>query len=68
MDMRLLEMQLRVEHRHNDGTWSRLERVEHTAVDHDPERGWAKAPLFQCTSCDEQVRLQVEPGGTEPHR
>jgi hypothetical protein len=68
MDFRLLGAQLTVEHRHNDGTWSRLERREHTSVDHDPERGWANAPIYQCTTCDEQIRFQVEPGASEEHR
>ena len=68
MDMRLLELQLRVEHRHDDGTWGRLERREHTAVDHDPERDWANATIYQCATCDEQVRFQVEPGDPELHR
>jgi hypothetical protein len=56
-----------LEHRHNDGSWSRLER-DHDTAEADPERGWLSGLLFRCRSCDEQVRVttsrEPEPGDT----
>lgn len=53
------ELLLRLEHRHNDGSWSPLEAQggHHDAADHDPERGWAKGRIFRCKTCDEEVRV-----------
>ena len=48
---------VRIEHRHTDGSWSPLQRSHHDPADHDPERGWSKAELYRCTSCDEEVRV-----------
>jgi hypothetical protein len=59
MDPRFAELQLQLEHRHNDGSWGRLKR-HHTSVEHDPERDWGRGQIYQCTSCDELVR--VTPG------
>jgi hypothetical protein len=67
MDMRLLQLPLRVEHRHNDGSWGRLERREHTVVDHDPEREWANSRIYQCTTCDEMVRIQPDDDAEAAH-
>jgi hypothetical protein len=49
-----------IEHRHNDGSWGRLERAHHDVTAHDPEREWAKGKiLYTCTTCDEQVLVSV---------
>jgi hypothetical protein len=48
---------LQLEHRHNDGSWSLLEREPHDTAEHDPERSWLSGILFRCRSCDEQVRV-----------
>ena len=50
---------LQLEHRHSDGSWSRLER-EHDTAEHDPERSWLSGFLFRCRSCDEQVLVTVD--------
>ncbi len=54
---RFTEALLRLEHRHSDGSWSRLEPrpQHHDATDHDPERSWADGQLYVCSTCDEQV-------------
>ena len=56
-----------LEHRHSDGTWSRLER-DHDAAEGDFERSWLSGLLFRCRSCDEQVRVvptsDPQPGDT----
>jgi hypothetical protein len=60
---RILEETLRIEHRHSDGTWSELRRVNHDVSAHDPEREWAKgATIYSCTSCDEMIRIK-DPNG-----
>jgi hypothetical protein len=49
-----------VEHRHSDGTWSRLEPVTHDPHDQagaDPEREWDRGHVFVCTRCQETVRI-----------
>ena len=52
-------LSLRLEHRHNDGSWSLLEPrpIHHDAAEHDPERDWAQGRIYACTTCDEQVRV-----------
>jgi hypothetical protein len=68
MEARFSNIQLLVEHRHNDGSWGRLQRESHhTSVDHDPERDWAKGEIYRCTSCDELVRVRREPDVEDPH-
>lgn len=62
---RILEEQLRLEHRHSDGSWGKFARAHHDAADHDSERDWAKGKIvYSCTSCDELVR--VDPPRDEP--
>lgn len=50
----------RVEHQHNDGTWSTLEpagRDPHDPAEYDPEREWDRGHVYVCTSCQERVRV-----------
>lgn len=57
---RILEEQLRLEHRHGDGSWGTFERAHHDPADHDSERDWAKGKIvYSCTSCDELVRVDA---------
>jgi len=57
---RITELELRIRHRHNDGTWSQMERrPDHDVAERDPERDWALGTIYVCKSCDEQV--EVEP-------
>ena len=64
---RFAEAQFELEHRHNDGSWSRLERAHHDVADHDPERDWATGDIYICPVCDEQVRVRTpnEQGGSK---
>jgi len=57
--LRLAELELQVQHRHNDGSWSPLEPrpSHHDAADLDPERDWAHGQVFVCTTCGEEVRV-----------
>ena len=68
-DARYIEL-LRLEHRHNDGSWGRLdpEPSHHSAAQHDPERRWSKGRIFRCASFDEPVRVEVAPGADDEHR
>lgn len=68
-----LETLLRLEHQHEDGSWSRLEpgSSHHDAAEHDPERGWANGRIYFCPTCNEQVRVsdasdERGPGGSRP--
>jgi hypothetical protein len=68
--IRIASMALRVEHKHTDGSWGRLEPrpAHHDPAAHDPERHWDKAQLYVCTTCDEQVSIGPldQPGAHEP--
>lgn len=57
--LRGLDFAMRLEHRHNDGSWSPLEPrpSHHDAAELDPERGWANGRIYMCTTCDEEVRV-----------
>lgn len=63
MDPRMSAMTVRLQHRHNDGSWSDLERRAHDPAGGDPERGWADAQLFVCTTCEEEVRISTDEQG-----
>jgi len=57
---RIAEAALLIEHRHSDGTWSRLEPMaHHDAAAHDPERDWARGQtIYSCATCNEMVRVE----------
>jgi hypothetical protein len=55
-----IAQELLLEHRHDDGSWSRMERVEHDSTDHDAERSWLRRMIFRCTTCDEEVSVVSE--------
>ena len=63
MDLIRAEMELRIQHRHGDGSWGTFERrpSEHSASDHDPERDWVNGVIYACSTCDEQIRV-THPG------
>jgi hypothetical protein len=64
MDPRILELELRISHRHNDGTNSPMVEVteHHDAAEHDPERQWGIRRIFRCVSCEETVTIESRPG------
>jgi hypothetical protein len=59
---RIAEVQYRIEHRHEDGSWAPMieEQNHHDAAEHDPERSWGKGRVFRCTKCDEGVLIEPE--------
>ena len=61
---------LRLEHRHDDGSWGRLEPrpAHHSPTEHDPESEWANHVILACTACDETVRVTSQESGTAPSR
>jgi len=63
---RVREAMMRLEHRHSDGSWSRLEPrpQHHDSTEHDPERGWTDGQLYACPTCDEQVIVRGGTGDT----
>jgi hypothetical protein len=63
---RIIEMALRIEHRHGDGTWGEFQedRSHHSSTDHDPERSWGFRRIFRCTSCGDSLTvIEGEEGG-----
>jgi hypothetical protein len=66
MDPARADFIYRIEHRHNDGSWSEMredERPHHDPAQHDDERLWGLRRVFRCTSCSEKVILVPEEGG-----
>ncbi len=55
-----ISAQLHLEHRHSDGSWSRLELSPHDSAEVDPERSWLRGTIFRCKSCDEQVVVSTD--------
>ena len=60
--------ELVLDHRHSDGSWARLEQVPDDAADHDQERDWRNGVLYECTVCDERVRVSGPAGVHEDRR
>ena len=68
MDPRSILTTYRLEHSHRDGSWGEMveDRTHHDPADHDPERGWGRARVFRCSSCDESVSIKTgEPDATK---
>jgi hypothetical protein len=70
MDPTLIELELRLRHRHSDGSWAPLAEVSrsHDPAGSDPERSWGVGRLFRCTRCAEEVVVETDepparPGG-----
>ena len=61
MDPRTIELLL--QHRHSDGTWSPMTETagHHDPAAHDAERRWPFGRIFRCTSCSEEVAVDTEP-------
>ena len=55
-NIRILQ-DLRLEHRHSDGSWSPMEPAHHGQPEHDSERGWLRGLIFRCTTCSEEVAV-----------
>jgi hypothetical protein len=64
-----IAQQFRLEHHHNDGTWSPLEPIHHDSAAHDAERSWLRRTIFRC-DCGEEVAVTegVEEEGDLPRR
>jgi hypothetical protein len=66
MDANLrIAQQLRLQHRHSDGSWAPMEPAHHGQAEHDAERGWLKGLIFRCRTCDEEVEVTQEPEATD---
>lgn len=58
MDANLrIAQEFSIEHRHSDGSWSRLEPMHHDSAAHDGERSWLKRKIFRCSTCQEEVAV-----------
>jgi hypothetical protein len=60
MDPLTILMTYRIEHSHRDGGWGEMvESKSHDPAADDPERDWGRRRIFRCTTCDEEVAVQV---------
>lgn len=66
--IRFVELEYKIEHRHRDGTWSAMEEVarDHSPAGHDPERSWAFGRIFRCKRCNESVTITPGDESTAP--
>jgi acetone carboxylase gamma subunit len=63
----LSEVMLRIQHQHNDGSWSTLEQEEtHDPASIDPEQEWQRGHVYVCPSCGERVRIDAPDGEPRP--
>ena len=62
---------IRLLHRHGNGEYAAMvERGEHSAAAHDPERQWIRGSrIFGCTSCADEIVVVPDEGtnGEAPH-
>ncbi len=49
--------EFRVEHGHGDGTWQRMEPVQHDPGENKPERDWRRWTIFHCPACNQTVTV-----------
>jgi hypothetical protein len=63
-----IELALRLEHRHEDGSWARLEPrpSPHDPAELDPERHWDHGRIYVCPSCNEEIRVSEASGEAGP--
>ena len=59
-----IAQELLLEHRHADGSWTPMKRVDPDSTDHDAERSWLRRTIFRCSTCDEEVAV-TDGGGDE---
>lgn len=59
MNPQMLEHELRLMHRHTDGSWADLdaESAHNDPAHHDPERDWGRAQIFRCRTCAEVLTV-----------
>jgi hypothetical protein len=64
-----ISQEFQVEHRHSDGSWSRLEPIHHGEAEHDAERSWLRRTIFRC-ACGEEIAVTqgAEEDGDPPRR
>lgn len=69
-NLRFIETAYRIQHQHNDGSWSPMEEEpairHHTSVEHDPERSWLRGRIFRCSSCGETMTVVPGTEGSAP--
>jgi hypothetical protein len=55
----ITEVELRIQHQHNDGSWSELEPEQepHDPAQLDPEQEWQRGHVYICSKCQERVRI-----------
>ena len=49
---------IKLEHQHGPNSWHRMDEVDNPAS-HDSEREWGRHRLYKCSTCDEQIRVEV---------
>jgi hypothetical protein len=68
--LRFVETQYRLEHRHDDGSWAPMveQPRHHSAVEHDPEHSWGIRRIFRCTRCEETATIIAGDEGAPAER
>jgi hypothetical protein len=55
----------RVQHSHGNDEWHEMVEVTpHTdSAENDTERDWGRGRIFQCTTCEDEIRIVVPTDG-----
>jgi hypothetical protein len=64
MNPQLLDHEIRLMHRHEDGSWAEMEPEHLDSAQHDPEQDWGRWRVFRCRSCPELLTVRR---GEEDH-
>jgi hypothetical protein len=49
----------RVQHNHGGNEWHDMVEASpgHDSAGSDPERGWGRARIFRCTTCEDEIQI-----------
>jgi hypothetical protein len=58
----------RFQHNHGGGQWHDMNEVTpgHDAAEADPERQWARGRIFRCSTCEDEIRVDISDAGASP--
>ena len=51
----------RIQHSHGNNDWHDMNDVtpSHDTAESDPERGWFRGRIFRCSTCDDEIRVDM---------
>ena len=51
----------RIQHSHGQNDWHDMTDVTaaHDTAESDPERGWVRGRIFRCSTCEDEIRVDL---------